>query len=111
MASLKKRTKPVRALITTDDYEIQGCLHIRVGGQHSRISDMLNNRESKFIPITDAIFLGVNNPEGQPRHVETMILRIDSIKAIVPDADEERKATEEARAEGLDGDIAASNWK
>jgi hypothetical protein len=40
-----------------------------------------------------------------------MILRIDSIKAIVPDADEERKATEEARAEGLDGDIAASNWK
>ena len=92
-------TKPVKVMISTDDYEIQGCLHIKVGAYHSRITDLLNSKDVKFIPITDALYLGVNDPEGEPAYADTMIVRIDSIKAVVPDPESEKKSTEEARIE------------
>jgi hypothetical protein len=92
-------TKPVKVMITTDDYEIQGCLHIKVGSYQSRLSDLLNAKDVKFLPITDAVYLGVNNPEGKPSHADIMIVRIDSIKSVVPDTEAEKKATKEAQAE------------
>lgn len=103
-------TKPIKVMITTDDYEIQGCLHIKVGGYQSRLSDLLNAKDTKFIPVTDAVYLGINNPDGQPQHADTMIVRIDSIKAVVPDTREEKKAAGEVRGQGLDGNVKPKGW-
>jgi hypothetical protein len=96
----KVPTKPVKVMITTDDYEIQGYLHIKVGGYQSRLSDLLNAKDTKFLPVTDVVFLGVNNPEGEPTSADTMIIRIESIKSVVPDTAAEKKAAAEAKAEG-----------
>jgi hypothetical protein len=96
---LKVPTKPVKVMISTDDYEIQGCLHIKVGSYHSRLTDLLNSKDAKFIAVTDALFLGINDPKGEPAYADTMIIRIDSIKAVLPDAEAEKKAIEEARTE------------
>lgn len=93
-------TKPVKVSITTDDYEIQGYLHIKVGDYHSRLSDLLNTKDAKFIPVTDAVYLSVNAPDAEPAHADTMIVRIDSIKSVVPDTEAEKKATREARSDG-----------
>jgi hypothetical protein len=95
----KVPTKPIKVSITTDDYEIQGYLHIKVGGYQSRLSDLLNAKDAKFIPVTDAVYLGVNNPEGTPAHADTMIIRISSIKAVVPNTAAEKKATNEIKGQ------------
>lgn len=97
-------------MITTDDYEIQGYLHIKVGGYQSRLSDLLNAKDAKFIPITDAVYLQTHNPDGQPQHADTMIVRIDSIKAVVPYAEQEKKAMREAKSIGEDNDMKPKGW-
>jgi len=103
-------TKPVKVMITTDDYEIQGHLHIKVGGYQSRLSDLLNSKDARFIPVTDAVYLQVNNPEGEPQHADTMIVRISSIKAVIPYPDEEKKAAEEYRSSGYEGNVKPKGW-
>jgi hypothetical protein len=92
-------TKPIKVLITTDLEVIQGYLHVKVGGYQSRISDLLNAKDIKFLPITDAVFLNVNNPKKEPDQVETIIVRIDSIRSVVPDSSSEEKAVKEAEIE------------
>jgi hypothetical protein len=91
----KVPTRPIRVMVTTREYEIQGNLHIMAGGYQSRISDLLNRRENKFIPITDAIFLSVRESNSEPRHAETVLVKVDCIEMIVPDADEEKRVAKE----------------
>jgi hypothetical protein len=84
-------------MITTREYEIEGDLHIMAGGYQSRISDLLNRRDNKFIPITDVLFLSVRNPEDKPRHADTVLVKVDCIELIVPDIEEERKVAAEVK--------------
>lgn len=105
----KVPTHAIRVMVSTREYEIQGNLHIMAGGYQSRISDLLNKRDCKFIPITDAIFLSIRNPHGKPRHVEVALVKVDAIEMIVPDAREERKAATEAEAVGPDN-VVSGGW-
>jgi tRNA A58 N-methylase Trm61 len=91
----KVETHPIGVMITTREYEIQGDLHIMAGGYQSRISDLLNRRDNKFIPVTDAVFLSVRNPTSEPRHAETVLVKVDCIEMIVPNAEQEKKVAEE----------------
>ncbi|MHB0914156.1 MAG: DUF6812 domain-containing protein [Thermoleophilia bacterium] len=86
----KVATTPIRVMVSTREYEIQGDLHILAGGYQSRISDLMNRRDSKFIPITDAIFLSIWDANGEPRHAETVLVKVDCIEMIIPDVEVER---------------------
>lgn len=80
-------------MVSTREYEIQGDLHIVAGGYQSRISDLMNRRDNKFIPITDAIFLSVWDANAEPRHAETVLVKVDCIEMIIPDVDVERNVS------------------
>ena len=80
----KIETRPVHVIVTTDDYEIDGYMHVKPGGYQSRISDLLNMREIHYIPITDASFRNVRFPEQPVRQAGTVIVRLDTIKMVVP---------------------------
>jgi hypothetical protein len=88
----KIETHPVHVIVTTDDYEIDGYMHVKPGGYQSRISDLLNMREIHYIPITDASLRSVGLPEQPPRQAGTVIVRLDTIKMVVPLADEQTSA-------------------
>lgn len=78
------QTKPIKVLITTDDYEIEGCMHIKPGGYQSRISDLLNAKELHYIPVTEVVFRKIRHPDEPPRHADTVILKLDTVKMVVP---------------------------
>jgi hypothetical protein len=78
------QTKPIKVMVTTDDYEIQGYMHIKPGGYQSRISDLLNVKELHYVPITDATFRKLRQPDEPPRKAQTLILKLDTIKMVVP---------------------------
>lgn len=80
----KIQTRPIRVLVTTDDYEIEGYMHIKPGGYQSRISDLLNMRDVHYLPITQVRFRNLHRPDEPLREVETMIVRLDTIKVVVP---------------------------
>lgn len=77
-------TKAVRVLITTDDYEIDGFLHIKPGGYQSRVSDILNAKGQQYLPLTNATYRNVRHPDELVRKVETLIIRMDTIKMVAP---------------------------
>lgn len=83
----KIKTQPTKVLITTDDYEIQGLVHIKPGGYQSRVSDLLNARDLHFIPITQATYRSLRHPGEAPRQARTVIVRLDTIKMVVPEDD------------------------
>ncbi len=77
-------TRAVRVLITTDDYEIEGDMHIKPGGYQSRISDLLNARDLHYLPVTSVVFRRRGAESEPPRRADTVILRRDTIKMVVP---------------------------
>lgn len=78
------QTKPIKVLITTDDYEIEGYLHIKPGGYQSRISDLLNMKELHYVPVTQAVFRKLRHPDEPPRQADTLILKLETVKMVVP---------------------------
>ncbi|MCL4474584.1 MAG: hypothetical protein M1455_11755 [Actinobacteria bacterium] len=89
-ASNKIQTQTIRVLLTTDDYEIDGLMHIRPGSYQSRVSDILNVKEMHFVPLTHVTYRSLRNPGEPARTAETMILRLDTIKMAVPLEHEEK---------------------
>jgi hypothetical protein len=77
------QTDAVRVVVTTDDYEIDGYMHVKPGGYLSRISDLLNSRDLHFVPITQATYRNLHS-DDQPCRAGTLILRLDTIKMVVP---------------------------
>ena len=84
MIATKIQTEAVKVLVTTDDYEIEGYMHVKPGGYQSRISDLLNVKELHYIPITEATCRKLSDPAAPPRQVHTLILRLDTIKMVIP---------------------------
>lgn len=79
-------THPVRVLIITDDYEINGFIHVKPGGYLGRVSDILNQKEVRYIPVTDVVFHSLRNPDEPPRRAPTLIIRNDTIKMVAPES-------------------------
>lgn len=84
----KIETHPIRVIITTDNHEIEGFMHIKPGGYQSRISDLLNMQNLKYIPITHATIQNLAQVHKAPRQVDTLILRLDTIKMVTPLSDD-----------------------
>lgn len=80
----KIQTDAIRVIITTDDDIIEGFLHIKPGGYQSRVSDLLNAKELRFVPITNATCQSLVLPDSPPRKLATVIIKVESIKMVVP---------------------------
>lgn len=80
----KIQTQAIRVIITTDDYDIEGFMHIKPGGYQSRVSDLLNAKELHFVPITNATCQSLRFPDTPPRKLPTVIVKLDTIKMVVP---------------------------
>lgn len=78
------QTQPIRIMVTTDDHEIEGYMHIKPGGYQSRISDLLNAKELHFVPITEAVYRSLRHPEQPSRQAATLIIRLDTIRMVIP---------------------------
>lgn len=82
-------TQAIRVIVTTEDHEIEGYIHIKPGGYQSRVSDLLNMHDLQYIPITDATITTLSQAHQTPRQVKTIIIRLDTIKMVIPvDGDE-----------------------
>ena len=79
------QTQTVRVSVTTDDYEIEGFIHVKPGGYQSRVSDLLNVKELHFIPLTQVTYHSLRRPDEPPRTSDTLIVRLDTIKMVVPE--------------------------
>ncbi|MBE0428882.1 MAG: hypothetical protein IBX61_03310 [Thermoleophilia bacterium] len=86
MMHSKIQTEPVRVWIATGDHEIDGYMHVKPGGYQSRISDVLNASDNDYIPVTEAGIRSLRNPQEQPRKADILILRLDTIKMVIPQA-------------------------
>lgn len=78
------QTQAIRVTVITDDYEIEGFIHIKPGGYQSRVSDMLNIKELHFIPLTHVTYKSLQHPDEPPRTSDALIVRLDTIKMVVP---------------------------
>jgi hypothetical protein len=78
------QTQTVRVSVTTDDYEIEGFIHVKPGGYQSRVSDLLNVKDLHFIPMTQVTYQSLRHPDEPPRTSDTLIVRLDTIKMVIP---------------------------
>ncbi|MDO8735762.1 MAG: hypothetical protein Q7K29_01595 [Thermoleophilia bacterium] len=98
-------TKPIRVLMTTDDYEIDGYMHIKPGGYQSRVSDILNVKGLHYIPLTNATYRNIRHPDEPVRKVATLIIRMDTIKMVAPQngAEAVSSGTDSEAVAGMEG--------
>jgi hypothetical protein len=104
-------TIPIRVLITTDDYEIDGYMHIKPGSYQSRISDTLNGKALSYLPLTNVRYQNIHKPDDLTRKVETLIIRMDTIKMVAPQNGAEIIPKKFESAIGEDEEKAAADNK
>ena len=82
--AVRIKTNPVRVKVYTDEYVIQGLVHTKPGGYKERVSDILNDPASRFMVLTDAWFRPSHDDQAPFRACETLILRIEDVKLLIP---------------------------
>jgi len=85
----KVATHAMKVSVTTDEYEIKGYIHIKPGGYQSRISDVLNAKDQKYVCLTEVTYRSLGHDEELVRQVDTLIVRLDTIKMVVPQEGED----------------------
>jgi len=58
--------KRVDVEIITDSYKIRGTVYVPLGGKtgyHYRLSDLLNNRDQQFLPLTNVVAESLLDPQ------------------------------------------------
>jgi hypothetical protein len=78
----KVKTHPVRARILTDEFEIDGNVHLKPGAGRGRVSDLLNAPEAEFIPVTQAKCTSRNSAGSTPVSTDCTIVQVKTIKMI-----------------------------
>ncbi|MFA6002109.1 MAG: hypothetical protein WC828_08390 [Thermoleophilia bacterium] len=82
------KTQPVKARILTDEYEIEGNVHIKPGHYNGRVSDILNAPEAEFIPVTQATCTSRLSEDSTPIETDCTIVQVKTIKMVFPYDDE-----------------------
>ncbi len=78
------KTQPVRAKILTDEYEIEGNVHLKPGTYQGRVSDILNAPEVEFIPVTQATCTSRNSRGSAPVKTDCTIVQVKTIRMVFP---------------------------
>jgi hypothetical protein len=80
----KTRTQPVRAKILTDQYEIEGNVHVKMDKLHGRVSQILDAPDIEFIPVTQATCTSRTSPNPEPVQTDCTIVQVKTIKMVFP---------------------------
>jgi len=80
----RAKTQPVKARIVTDEYEIEGNVHIKPGVYRGRVSDILNAPEVEFIPVTQAKCTSRASSDCEPVETDCTIVQVRTIKMVFP---------------------------
>lgn len=78
------KTNPVRARILTDDYEIEGNIHLKMGPYRARISDILNSPDIEFLPVTQAHCMSRSGRTVPLSDARCTIIQVNSIRMVFP---------------------------
>ncbi len=81
---VRAKTQPVRAKILTDEYEIEGNVHIKPGVYRGRVSDILNAPEVEFIPVTQATCTSRGSADSIPVETDCTIVQVRTIRMVFP---------------------------
>jgi hypothetical protein len=81
---VKAKTQQVKAKIVTDEYEIEGNVHIKPGVYRGRVSDILNAPEVEFIPVTQAKCTSRGSADSKPVQTDCTIVQVRTIKMVFP---------------------------
>ena len=80
----EKAAIAIKMLILTTDYEAVGMIHVNPRSKpHRRISELLNNKERRFLAITD-VWLTSRHGASSPRLYPFLQIHLDSIVLIHP---------------------------
>lgn len=80
----RAKTQPVRAKLITDEYEIEGNVHIKPGVYRGRVSDILNAPEVEFIPVTQATCTSRGSTDSKPVETDCTIVQVRTIRMVFP---------------------------
>lgn len=80
----KTRTQPVRAKILTDQYEIEGNVHMKLDKLHGRVSQILDAPDIEFIPVTQATCTSRKSADSQPVQTDCTIVQVKTIRMVFP---------------------------
>ncbi|MHB0915518.1 MAG: DUF6812 domain-containing protein [Thermoleophilia bacterium] len=80
----KTRTQPVRAKILTDQYEIEGNVHMKLDKLHGRVSQILDAPDVEFIPVTQATCTNRNDAGTEPVQTDCTIVQVKTIRMVFP---------------------------
>ena len=77
-------TIPIEVLILTVDHDIKGTVHVsKYTNSNRELTDLLNDKEKRFLAVTDAEIMGKNN-SGPPRKYNFLEVHIDYILLVHP---------------------------
>ncbi len=82
MVEFKTDRVPVR--IFTSTFEIEGNVHIKLGGYLDRISDVLNLGKTKYLPITETKYRirSDGDGDGEFKQTDCLIVNISNVEMI-----------------------------
>jgi len=80
----RDKIQPVRARILTDEYEIEGNVHLKPGTRLGRVSDILNAPEAEFIPVTQASCTSRGSADSTPVETDCTIVQVRTIRMVFP---------------------------
>lgn len=78
------KTNPVRVKLYTDEYVVSGLVHTKPGGYRERVSDIVNDPALRFLILTDATFRPADDERAPARKCESLIVRIEDVKLLIP---------------------------
>jgi hypothetical protein len=82
--------RKTRITVYTDRHKIKGYVHLRPHEYRGRLSDFLNDNDTGFVPITDAVLYETEN-SAPLQEGGCVILNKSSISLVIPDGDEDEE--------------------
>ena len=80
----KNDTVPVEVFILTQDYDVKGTVHVsKYTNSNRELTDLLNDREKRFLAVTNAEILA-RNDNIPPRRYNFLEIHIDCIMMVHP---------------------------
>lgn len=83
-AAPKRKTEKIRVRIETARYSIVGTVHPPAKAYRSRLSDLLNQKEAVFLPVTDAEAYRHDNLSQPEFTASFLALNLNSVDMVRP---------------------------
>lgn len=90
-------TVPIEVFILTKDHDIKGTVHVsKYTNTNRELTDLLNDRDKRFIAVTNAEIMGKNSSVA-PRKYDFLEIHVDAILIVHPSSQALFKETSKAQ--------------